>query len=105
MIRSQVRELCDDYWRERDLNHEYPTEFFEAFADGGWFGITIPEAYGRGTASRRHRWSNRRSRGRAPGWRGPRSPSTTRSARNRSSRSATRSPSRCANALSAPTAG
>ena len=50
LIRSQIRELCaefgDDYWRERDLNHEYPEEFFEAFADGGWCGISIPEEFG-----------------------------------------------------------
>jgi acyl-CoA dehydrogenase len=50
LIRSQMRELCgefgDDYWRERDRNHEYPTEFFETFADDGWCGLTIPEAYG-----------------------------------------------------------
>ena len=50
LIRSQVRELCDEfgdeYWRECDLNHEYPAEFFEAFAADGWCGITIPETYG-----------------------------------------------------------
>ena len=50
LIQSQIRELCaefgDDYWRERDLNHEYPEAFFEAFADGGWCGISIPEEYG-----------------------------------------------------------
>ncbi len=50
LIRSQIRELCgefgDEYWRERDRRHEYPTEFFEAFADGGWCGITIPTEYG-----------------------------------------------------------
>ena len=50
LIRSQVRELCDEFgdesWREKDLKHEYPSEFFEAFADGGWCGVTIPESYG-----------------------------------------------------------
>lgn len=50
LIQSQVRELCDEfgdeYWREKDRNHEYPAEFFEAFADGGWCGITIPVEYG-----------------------------------------------------------
>ena len=50
MIRSQIRELCeefgDEYWRERDRNHEYPSEFFETFADNGWCGLTIPESYG-----------------------------------------------------------
>ena len=50
LIRRQMRELCsafgDDYWRERDREGEFPWEFFEAFADGGWCGITVPEAYG-----------------------------------------------------------
>lgn len=50
LIRRQMRELCadfgDDYWRERDRKGEFPWEFFEAFADGGWCGITIPEEYG-----------------------------------------------------------
>ncbi|ELY87597.1 acyl-CoA dehydrogenase domain-containing protein [Natrialba hulunbeirensis JCM 10989] len=50
LIRSEIRDLCDefgdDYWRERDLNHEYPESFFETFAEHGWCGLTIPEAYG-----------------------------------------------------------
>jgi acyl-CoA dehydrogenase len=50
LIREQMRELCadfgDDYWREKDMNHEYPADFFAAFADGGWCGITIPQEYG-----------------------------------------------------------
>ena len=50
LVRSQLRELCDefgdDYWREKDRRHEYPVEFFEAFADAGWCGLTIPEEYG-----------------------------------------------------------
>jgi acyl-CoA dehydrogenase len=50
MIRTQVRQLCDEfgdeYWREHDARHEYPTAFHEAFAEHGWFGLTVPEAYG-----------------------------------------------------------
>jgi acyl-CoA dehydrogenase len=50
LIRSQIRELCDEfgdeYWREKGRHHEYPAEFFGTFADGGWCGLTIPEAYG-----------------------------------------------------------
>jgi acyl-CoA dehydrogenase len=50
LVRTQLRELCDefgdDYWREKDRRHEYPEEFFEAFADAGWCGLTIPEEYG-----------------------------------------------------------
>jgi acyl-CoA dehydrogenase len=50
LVRRQIRELCadfgDDYWRERDRTGEFPRAFFEAFADGGWCGITVPQAYG-----------------------------------------------------------
>ncbi|NED66364.1 acyl-CoA/acyl-ACP dehydrogenase, partial [Streptomyces sp. SID10244] len=34
------------YWMEKDLAHEFPTEFYQAIADGGWLGMTIPEEYG-----------------------------------------------------------
>ncbi len=50
LIREQIRELCgdfgDEYWREKNRNHEFAWEFFEAFADDGWCGITIPQEYG-----------------------------------------------------------
>jgi acyl-CoA dehydrogenase len=50
LIRDQIRELCadfgDEYWREKNRNHEFAWEFFETFADGGWCGITIPPEYG-----------------------------------------------------------
>ena len=50
LIRRQIRELCsdfgDEYWREKDRAHEFGWEFFDAFAEGGWCGITIPEEYG-----------------------------------------------------------
>jgi acyl-CoA dehydrogenase len=36
----------DDYWSERDETGEFPREFHRAMADGGWLGITMPEAYG-----------------------------------------------------------
>ena len=49
-IRRAVAELAakfdDQYWMEKDAAHEFPTEFYQAFADGGWLGITIPEEYG-----------------------------------------------------------
>ncbi|MFB9073513.1 acyl-CoA dehydrogenase family protein [Citricoccus parietis] len=34
------------YWMDKDLNKEFPTEFYEAFAEGGWLGLTIPEEFG-----------------------------------------------------------
>jgi acyl-CoA dehydrogenase len=49
-IRRAVAELAgkfdDQYWMEKDAAHEFPTEFYQAFADGGWLGITTPEEYG-----------------------------------------------------------
>lgn len=49
-IRHAVRELAgsfpDTYWMEKDSAHEFPTEFYDAFAKGGWLGITTPEEYG-----------------------------------------------------------
>ncbi|MDF3283206.1 acyl-CoA dehydrogenase family protein [Gordonia sp. N1V] len=49
-IRDAVAELAskfdDQYWQEKDEKHEFPREFYDAFADGGWLGITTPEEYG-----------------------------------------------------------
>jgi acyl-CoA dehydrogenase len=49
-IRRQVAALARgfgwEYWREKDRKAEYPTEFVRAFADAGWLGLAIPEAYG-----------------------------------------------------------
>ncbi|WP_181068448.1 acyl-CoA dehydrogenase family protein [Nocardia nova] len=50
LIRSAVVELCrkfdDRYWMRKDQDHEFPTEFYQAIAAGGWLGITIPEECG-----------------------------------------------------------
>jgi acyl-CoA dehydrogenase len=49
-IRSGVAELAarfsDEYWSDKDQTHQFPTEFYEAFARAGWLGITIPAEYG-----------------------------------------------------------
>jgi acyl-CoA dehydrogenase len=49
-IRKAVAELAgkfdDQYWMDKDLAHEFPTEFYDAFAAGGWLGMTTPEEYG-----------------------------------------------------------
>jgi acyl-CoA dehydrogenase len=49
-IRQAVAELAarfdDRYWMEKDEAHEFPSEFYQAFADGGWLGITTPPEYG-----------------------------------------------------------
>jgi acyl-CoA dehydrogenase len=50
IIRKAVAELAarfdDQYWMEKDLAHEFPAEFYQAFAEAGWLGITTPEKYG-----------------------------------------------------------
>jgi acyl-CoA dehydrogenase len=50
IIRKAVAELAgrfdDEYWRQKDAAHEFPAEFYDAFAKAGWLGITTPEAYG-----------------------------------------------------------
>ena len=50
MIRKEVAALARgfslDYWLEKDEKAEYPYEFIKAFADAGWLGIMVPEAYG-----------------------------------------------------------
>ena len=49
-IRQAVAELAskfdDGYWSEKDEKHEFPTEFYDTFAQAGWLGITTPEEYG-----------------------------------------------------------
>lgn len=50
LIRRSVAELArkfdDHYWTEKDQAHEFPTEFYQAIAQGGWLGMTIPAEYG-----------------------------------------------------------
>ncbi|MGD9621382.1 MAG: acyl-CoA dehydrogenase family protein [Mycolicibacterium sp.] len=50
LIRRSVAELAsrfdDRYWMHKDLAHEFPHEFYDAIAAGGWLGLTIPEEYG-----------------------------------------------------------
>ena len=49
-MRAEVRRLCsrfdDNYWRERDKQHQFPEDFYQAMAKDGWLGIAMPEAYG-----------------------------------------------------------
>lgn len=49
-IREEARKLCsnfnDDYWSEHDEKHEFPWEFYNAFAEQGWIGILVPEEHG-----------------------------------------------------------
>ncbi len=49
-IRDAVLKHCaafpEDYWLERDSDHEFPIEFYKAMADAGWLGIAMPESVG-----------------------------------------------------------
>ena len=49
-IREGVRKVCaqfpDTYWREKDDQHEFPCDFYQAMAEGGRIGIAIPEEFG-----------------------------------------------------------
>jgi acyl-CoA dehydrogenase len=49
-IRHEARRLADrfddDYWRTHDEAHEFPWDFYNAFAEQGWIGILVPEEFG-----------------------------------------------------------
>ncbi|MFJ9245774.1 acyl-CoA dehydrogenase family protein [Streptomyces sp. NPDC101776] len=45
-VAGLLRDFDDQYWMAKDQAHEFPTEFYDTVAAGGWLGITIPEAYG-----------------------------------------------------------
>ncbi len=50
LIREAVRKICtdfpDEYWSKCDQDHQFPWDFYNALAEGGWIGIAIPEQYG-----------------------------------------------------------
>ncbi|MDN5938240.1 MAG: acyl-CoA/acyl-ACP dehydrogenase [Salinisphaera sp.] len=49
-ISDAIARLCaefdDEYWSGKDARAEFPHEFHRAMAEGGWLGITMPEALG-----------------------------------------------------------
>ncbi len=49
-IRDAVRKLCaqypGEYWREKDRERAYPSEFVQALSENGWLSVLIPEKYG-----------------------------------------------------------
>jgi acyl-CoA dehydrogenase len=47
-VRETASRFTDEYWREIDESHEFPWDFYNAFAEAGWLGIAIPEEFGGG---------------------------------------------------------
>jgi acyl-CoA dehydrogenase len=49
-IRRAVAALClkfpGEYWREKDRERAYPTEFVNALTEGGYLAVLVPEEYG-----------------------------------------------------------
>jgi len=49
-VRAAVARLCADfpgeYWRDKDREKQYPTEFVEALTEDGYLSVLIPEEYG-----------------------------------------------------------
>lgn len=50
LIIQSVAKVCEDYpdeyWSQKDRDHEFPWDFYNTMAEAGWLGIAIPEAYG-----------------------------------------------------------
>ncbi len=51
-IRDGIGRICaafpDEYWARQDEAHEFPWDFYDTLAEGGWVGIAIPEEFGGG---------------------------------------------------------
>ena len=51
-IREGIRRICadfpDEYWYQKDADHEFPWDFYDKLAEGGWVGLAIPEEFGGG---------------------------------------------------------
>ena len=49
-IREAVAKLCakypGEYWREKDRERAYPTEFVRELTENGYLSVLIPEEYG-----------------------------------------------------------
>ena len=50
LIRGAIQKICsnypDEYWAECDEKHQFPWDFYNEMAEGGWIGVAIPEEYG-----------------------------------------------------------
>ncbi len=45
-ITRTIARFDDAYWLARDRDGRFPDDYCKVLADGGWFGITMPEEYG-----------------------------------------------------------
>ncbi|MCX4766553.1 acyl-CoA/acyl-ACP dehydrogenase [Streptomyces sp. NBC_01275] len=45
-VAGLLKDFDDRYWMEKDRDHVFPSEFYDAVARGGWLGLTVPEEYG-----------------------------------------------------------
>ena len=49
-IRTAIEKICtrfpDEYWLAKDRDGGFPHDFHRAFAEQGWLGVAIPQAYG-----------------------------------------------------------
>jgi acyl-CoA dehydrogenase len=51
-LRAGIRALCqtfdDEYWRQVDREHTYPSKFVDALTEAGWLSVLIPTEFGGG---------------------------------------------------------
>ena len=45
-LSSIASQFSDAYWRDHDERSEFPQEYFDALASGGWFGLNVPVEQG-----------------------------------------------------------
>jgi acyl-CoA dehydrogenase len=45
-VRAMCSNFSDEYWSDCDVNHRFPQEFFDMFAQAGMLGLCIPEEFG-----------------------------------------------------------
>ncbi|CAH0035486.1 unnamed protein product [Clonostachys rhizophaga] len=49
-VREAISKVCsrypDEYWLEKDNEHQFPWELYNDLARDGWLGICLPEEYG-----------------------------------------------------------
>lgn len=49
-VKAMCANFTDEYWSNCDVNHRFPQEFYDMFAQAGMVGLCIPEEFGGGGA-------------------------------------------------------